>query len=238
MSEPFDPPFPLVPPVRSGGRPCTEIVVVREKAAAEPTAPDPGNLPKRMAEVIASHEWDGFPQSAHSQHNYYGACAVCQRDVRRMVEVALSVRDELVAHLSARAAAAEAKVAHAEEGAQLASEGLAKVKQELAEARNLSGIREKLLREAWDAHHATMDERDALQRNLAAKEAEIDGLNRDREGWRTRANTAEAGQDALKVAAQAALDKPYAARTIRMLCAALAAAEPAETTTTPARETV
>lgn len=94
---------------------------------------DPGNLPKRMAEAIVSHEWTDFPRSAHNQHNYYAECAVCQRDVPRITEVAMSVRDELVAHLSARAAEAEAKVEHAEAGAQLSSERLAKVQQELAE---------------------------------------------------------------------------------------------------------
>lgn len=34
-------------------------------------------------------------------------------------------------------------------------------------ARNLAAVREKLLREAWDAHHATMDERDVLEAELA-----------------------------------------------------------------------
>jgi hypothetical protein len=136
------------------------------------------NLPARMAEAIVSHEWTDFPRSAHNQHNYYAECAVCQRDVPRIAEVALavlaedpgslparmaealwealqrwdtslsdaqprerkqdylarhamSVRDGLVAHLAARAAKAEARVEHAEAGAQLSSEQLAKVRQEL-----------------------------------------------------------------------------------------------------------
>lgn len=101
----------------------------------DPIAHDLGNLPARMAEVIGSHEWTEFPRSAHNQHNYYTECAVCQRDIPRMTEVALGVRDELVAHLSARAAVAEAKVEHAEAGAELSSERLAEVRQELAEAR-------------------------------------------------------------------------------------------------------
>jgi uncharacterized coiled-coil DUF342 family protein len=67
-----------------------------------------------------------------------------------------------------------------------------RLRAELAQAHNLSNIRAKLLREAWDAHHDTMDERDALRRKLTAKEAEVSGLNRDREGWRTRADKAEA----------------------------------------------
>jgi hypothetical protein len=140
----------------------------------EPDDTDHRDPRARMAEAIVSHEWDDFPRSAHGDHNYYGACAICQGGVPRIAEVALaalaedpgdlpkrmaeamrvalvtwsegaqnehlavaalSVRDELVAHLAARAAKAEARVGHAEAGAQRSSERLAKVQQELAEVK-------------------------------------------------------------------------------------------------------
>lgn len=134
-------------------------------------------------------------------------------------------------------AVAEARVGHAEAGAQLSSERLAKVQQELAEAKNLSGIRGKLLREAWDAHHATMDEQDALQRKLTAKEAEIVGLNRDRERWRTRAVEAEA--KLIEVAKVRVWTNEDGKRFVFAddLTPILLPDMAAETTTTPARET-
>lgn len=51
---------------------------------------------------------------------------------------------------------------------------LERLRAELAEAQNLSDIRAKLLREAWDAHHDTMDERDALKAELAKREADVE----------------------------------------------------------------
>jgi hypothetical protein len=77
-------------------------------------AEDPGDVPKRMAEAI-DETWT-------SEEDF---------DADKAARAALGVRDELVAHLSARVAAAEARVVHAEEGAQLSSELLANVQQEL-----------------------------------------------------------------------------------------------------------
>jgi hypothetical protein len=231
-------------------------------------AADPGSLPRRMAEAIVSHEWDDFPRSAHGDHNYYGACAICQGDIPRIAEVALaallknpgdvpkrmaeaidetwtleedfdaekaaraalSVRDEPVAHLSARAAVAEARVEHAEAGAQLSSERLAKVQQELAEAqaqieRERKDVPGDLVESALTKPEVALvvwphELRAILAVVLPMHEKQL-----------------QAERDALKSAAQAALDKPHAARTVRMLCAALAISEKNETTTTPARET-
>jgi hypothetical protein len=74
---------------------------------------DPGSLPDRMSDAIDNAIISG------DDYNPVKAA-----------EAAMSVRDELVAHLSARVAAAEARVVHAEEGAQLSSERLANVRQE------------------------------------------------------------------------------------------------------------
>jgi len=91
----------------------------RANAAVAAMTEDPGTLPARMAEAI-DETWT-------SEEDF---------DADKAARAALSVRDELVAHLSARAAAAEARVVHAEEGAQLSSERLSDVRKELVEARD------------------------------------------------------------------------------------------------------
>lgn len=208
---------------------------------------DPGNLPMRMAEAIGSHEWTDFPRSAHNQHNYYAECAVCQRDVLDMVEAALGVRDELVAHLSARAAAAEAKVAHAEEGAQLASERLAKVQQVLAEAKARADKAEQqvaairtLITEDYGTDYDDEDVPAAverLMRHLNEHEANVLRLRQSKNEALERAQAAIDRVRRLQELTIAASCRVEAINQATDTLAVLDGPKQAETTTTPARET-
>lgn len=54
---------------------------------------DPGDLPERMAGTLLSHEWaPNLPNTAHERHSYSADCAICDGDVRRILEVAMSAR--------------------------------------------------------------------------------------------------------------------------------------------------
>lgn len=46
---------------------------------------------EHLADAVEAYRWDPlFEHSAHAKHNYYGACAVCQEDVIRIVRVTLA----------------------------------------------------------------------------------------------------------------------------------------------------
>jgi hypothetical protein len=91
---------------------------------------DPGDLPKRMA--------TGLREAIDYELTTGGESGLRELVVSlddpgssALVAAVMGVRDGLVAHLAARAAKAETRVEHAEAGAQLSSERLAKVRQEL-----------------------------------------------------------------------------------------------------------
>jgi hypothetical protein len=155
------------------------------------------DLRDAVAAAIVSHEWDDFPRSAHGDHNYYGACAICQGDVPRIAEVALAALAErsgdlhgqvteeiraslrqwdamgiddrpgvtLVDFLAASVlalpalVAAEARVGHAEAGAQLSSERLAKAREEhQAKVASLQALADRCREKDW-AHSAEQAKR-------------------------------------------------------------------------------
>jgi DNA repair exonuclease SbcCD ATPase subunit len=80
----------------------------------------------------------------------------------------------LLAERSAELAKWKARAEFAEDSARLRQERLDQARRELDQARNLANVREKLLREAWDAHHATIDDLDQARRELAVATATVE----------------------------------------------------------------
>lgn len=79
-------------------------------------AADPGNLRERTIEALRTHKWrPDVIDSEHCRHSYHGCCAICQADLHRITDAALSVRWEEPARLTARLAGALRRAEHAEE---------------------------------------------------------------------------------------------------------------------------
>lgn len=48
--------------------------------------------------ALLAEEWeDTFPESAHAEHRHWARCAICDRDVDRLVPVALDAADRALA---------------------------------------------------------------------------------------------------------------------------------------------
>lgn len=98
---------------------------------------DPGDLPKRMREAVLSHEWNpSLPNTAHERHSYSADCAICEGDVRRILEVAMSVRWENAAAVLAENAYLRRCEEHAVNGHQVTKERLAETRRKLELATN------------------------------------------------------------------------------------------------------
>lgn len=61
-----------------------------------------GELHGQLAEALSTHCWDDFPRSAHADHNYYAACAICQGDLPQIAAVLMAVRGAALEWLRGR----------------------------------------------------------------------------------------------------------------------------------------